>query len=263
MLLIFLSMTFFFFFVCLFNTVQYIINRIEDGAIADPILEPISLKPVDDIADKLTDLKSPDVIGLTSDEAIAQRLAKLKGIEHKDYSNQNLLFGKETRSAEEQVRDLLKQFVSEQSIDAEAKLPDSELGQGNTVDIEDIERRLALLRGVPYDPNALKKRMDEGRPEETEAEETSRIVKQYLEEAKLDDLVLDPEEQELIEGVPQAPKKDTEELPFCEICNEDAVCRCVGCDGNLFCKPCFKEFHDEEDYKDHKVKDYRAPKSVD
>ena len=237
--------------------------RIEEGAIADPILEPVPIKPTDDVADRLKALKAQDEVELTSDQSIEQRLAKLKGVEHKEYSNQNLLFGKETRSAEEQVRDLLKQFVAEKSIDEDANSTDPNMSEdaGNTT--EDIEKRLAVLRGIPYDPNALKKRMDEGRPEETEAEETARIMKQYLEEAKLDDLVLDPDEQELIEGIPQAPTKDTEELPFCEICNEDAIWRCVGCDGNLFCKACFKEFHDEEDYKDHKVKDYKAPKSAD
>jgi abscission/NoCut checkpoint regulator len=95
--------------------------------------------------------------------------------------------------------------------------------------------------------------------DETEQEEVDRTVLQYIEEAKLPDFDLDPDEQELIESIPPAPnKQDTEELPFCEICNEDAVIRCLECE-NIFCHRCFLEFHDEEDYRAHKTKPYTAP----
>ena len=53
-----------------------------------------------------------------------------------------------------------------------------------------------------------------------------------------------------------------QELPWCSICNEDAVVRCVkGCDGDLFCSTCFRECHDEMDLKDHKAVSYKAPKT--
>lgn len=201
-------------------------------------------------------MKKDDVpVDLPDQSDIEKRLAALKGVEHKDYSaaNNKVLFAKDTRSEQEKINDLLKQFVEEKTIDEEAKPEPSAIGT-----IEDIERRLAALRG--QDLEKTKQQIEQ--IEETEEEETSRIMKQYLEEAKLDEIALDPEEQEIIEGIPQAPgqKKDSEELPFCEICNEDASLRCLECE-NLFCGSCFREFHDEEDYKTHKTKPYQAPKS--
>lgn len=80
---------------------------------------------------------------------------------------------------------------------------------------------------------------------------------QYLEEAKLPNSDLTPEEKEYVESI--KPTGDTEELPWCTICNEDATIRCDGCDGDLFCRGCFKEIHDDEEYRAHKTKPYVAP----
>lgn len=73
------------------------------------------------------------------------------------------------------------------------------------------------------------------------------------------------EEKELLETIPKPPKEgtaDLEELPWCTICNEDAKLRCLGCDGELYCNACFKEIHDDEEYKQHRTKPYQKPKSA-
>lgn len=74
------------------------------------------------------------------------------------------------------------------------------------------------------------------------------------------------EEKELMEGIPKPPKNadDLEELPWCTICNENAKIRCMDCDGELYCKACFREIHhDDEDYRAHKTKVYQKPKKED
>lgn len=222
----------------------------------EPVLEPTPTTSYsDDIRSRLDALKKDDVpLDLPDQSDIEKRLASLKGIEHKDYSAANkVLFTKDTRSEQEKIEDLLKQFVEERTIDDIATPEPNATGT-----VEDIQRRLAALRG--QDLETTKQNIEQ--IEETEEEEAERTMKQYLEEAKLDEIVLDPEEQELISTIPQAPgqKKDLDELPFCEICNEDASLRCLECE-NLFCASCFREFHDEEDYKTHKTKPYQAPKS--
>lgn len=222
----------------------------------EPVLEPWpTTSYTDDIRNRLDALKENDIPPDTPESVddIHKRLANLKGVEHKDYSNK-ALFTKDIRSDQEKIDDLLKQFVEEKTIDKELMPEGIQAGS-----IEDIEKRLAALRGQDLDK--MKQQIEQ--IEETEEEETERTMNQYLEEAKLDDIVLDPDEQELISTIPQAPgvsKKDLEELPFCEICNEDACLRCLECE-NLFCRNCFKEFHDEEDYKTHKTKPYQAPKT--
>lgn len=87
---------------------------------------------------------------------------------------------------------------------------------------------------------------------------------QILAEAMLDaKLNYTEEEKELMESIPKPPKDmgDLEELPWCTICNENAKIRCLDCDGELYCKACFREIHhDDEDYRSHKTKEYQKPR---
>lgn len=69
-----------------------------------------------------------------------------------------------------------------------------------------------------------------------------------------------PLDAELGVSTPNANKEATEELPWCNICNEDAVYRCIGCDGELFCAQCYRECHDDdEEYRSHVKQNYTVP----
>lgn len=215
-----------------------------------------SSSSADDIRYRLDALKKdriPEDVQDQNIDDIHKRLANLKGVEHKDYSTQNkVIFAKDTRSEQEKVDDLLKQFVDEKTID------DTNPVENPTVTIEDIERRLAALRG--QDLSKIKAQVLQ--IELTDEEEAENVVKKYLDEVKLDDIVLD-EEQEFLSSIPPPPDgRKLDELPFCELCNEDATLRCLECE-NLFCNSCFKEFHYEEDYRNHPTQPYRASKSDD
>lgn len=239
--------------------------ELKPNEFTEPVLEPSTTSSNnnnnDDIRkrlDELKDQKSKEESDKNLDD-LQQRLANLKGVDYKPQSGHKVLFSPDTRSEQEKIEDLLKQFVEEKDIiDQYDTVPTQE----QPVSIDDIEKRLAALRGI--DLSKIKSQQIEDRSDETEQEEINRTMLQYLEEAKLPDFVADPDEEELIASIPPPPsgnKKDLEELPFCEICNEDAVLRCLECE-NIFCHRCFLEFHDEEDYKNHKTKPYIAPKSA-
>ncbi|KAK0047254.1 abscission/NoCut checkpoint regulator [Biomphalaria pfeifferi] len=53
---------------------------------------------------------------------------------------------------------------------------------------------------------------------------------------------------------------DSDELPYCCLCTEDACIRCRDCDLDLYCKKCFVECHEKMDITDHRTVAYKAPK---
>lgn len=235
--------------------------EVKPNEFTEPVLEPTTSSTNYDIRkrlDQLKDQKPADGSDQNLDDDIQQRLANLKGVDFKPQSATKVLFSPDARSEQEKIEDLLKQFVEEKEINDQHEPAPSQEQPGS---IDDIERRLAALRGI--DLSKIKEGIED-KSDETEQEEINRTMLEYLEEAKLPDFVADPDEAELIASIPPPPggnKKDLEELPFCEICNEDAVIRCLECE-NIFCHRCFLEFHDEEDYKSHKTKPYTAPKSA-
>lgn len=82
-----------------------------------------------------------------------------------------------------------------------------------------------------------------------------------MDEAALPSDSISPDEKEFLESIPKPPKEESEELPWCTICNEDAILRCESCDNELFCKLCFKEVHDDdEEYLNHKTVPYHNKK---
>lgn len=58
------------------------------------------------------------------------------------------------------------------------------------------------------------------------------------------------------------PNDDPEEekLDFCYICSEDAALICLDCDRERFCLQCFKEFHEDPDYRSHRYARFNARK---
>uniref|UniRef100_A0A1B0CQ96 Uncharacterized protein n=1 Tax=Lutzomyia longipalpis TaxID=7200 RepID=A0A1B0CQ96_LUTLO len=201
--------------------------------------------------DKLREDRQPK--NVPTEDEMRRRLANLRGQEYKEYSNAHV-FAVDNRSDQEKMNDLLKQYAEESSI-REAHDP-----------AKDVERRLAALKENPLAPagKPVVPAAAGGSPaDESEDEETAakKITQRYLAEVALEGEILEPEEKEFIKSLPP-PSKDTEELPWCTICNEDATIRCLGCDGDLFCRECFKDIHDDEEYRGHRTKPYARKKTA-
>ncbi|XP_013107080.2 abscission/NoCut checkpoint regulator [Stomoxys calcitrans] len=202
---------------------------------------------------------------LPSDEEMRSRLANLNGIPYKDYSKKDLLLNVDQRTDQEKMKDLLEQFMGEANLDRRVETERNDA-------ISDIEKRLRALRDVPVDgapaiggETRLKGYIspDTNTPSDNEIDDEillKDIMQKYLAEARLSEAA-NTLESELASSVPPPPVGvKTEELPWCNICNEDAVLRCIGCEGELFCAPCYRECHDDdEEYRNHVNEPYSAP----
>ncbi|GAB0100489.1 abscission/NoCut checkpoint regulator [Sergentomyia squamirostris] len=232
-------------------------KRLEQlGVKNEPPVKPLNVEcsaefdKDEDIRKRLEKLREDrQAKNVPTEEDMRKRLAELRGEQHKEYSNAHV-FAVDKRSEQQKLEDLLKQYSEEAAI-REAHDP-----------AKDIEKRLAALKGNPLNPsgsNLHPTTSDKTPDDESEDEETAarKIAQKYLEESALEDNILDPDEKELISSLPP-PSKDTEELPWCTICNEDATIRCTDCDGELFCRECFKDIHDDEEYKAHRTKAYKG-----
>ncbi|CAK1583724.1 unnamed protein product [Parnassius mnemosyne] len=183
-----------------------------------------------EILERLQNLKGP--MPSTSDAEIYSRLAKVKGIPN-IVTKEPVLSPPDLRTEQEQADDLLKQYMEQVKIDSKYK-------DGFEDTINNIETRLHKLRGTSTTSISVEKSSD------SEDEET--IIKKIIEKVKTDASLED-----------EISPDTNDELPFCEICNEDASVRCLGCK-YLFCMRCFNEHKDDDDGCD-KYEIFSPPKS--
>lgn len=111
-------------------------------------------------------------------------------------------------------------------------------------------KKLRVDRGTRKPEAKEDKSSDED--SEDEDKQAARIINRVLDEDRLeleDEGICD-------EGVAAGQ----EELPWCELCNGDAHLRCFDCDGDLYCRRCWKEIHKDADLKHHRTENYKAPK---
>lgn len=110
-----------------------------------PIPDEEQLPDIDDeIKKRLQVVKQPinDLDQPFSDRGIAERLANLKGMPHKEYDHRAMLNAVDTRTEHQMANELVEQFMKEVDLDEAMKNdPDDP--------IKAIERRLAALKGSP------------------------------------------------------------------------------------------------------------------
>ncbi|XP_045532475.1 abscission/NoCut checkpoint regulator [Pieris brassicae] len=183
-----------------------------------------------DIAERLKKLKD---IPSTSQAQLEQRLANIKEVPIESIQSKPVLPTTDLRTEEEQANDLLRQYLAHASMD---KKYEDEF----KTKINDIEGRLNKLKDEPTTSNSI------SRTDMDVMESKDELIRKIIDKAKVevDDEVASP---------------INNELPFCEICNEDAVMRCLGCK-YLFCKLCFMEHKDDDDGCDTYEK-YTAPQN--
>ena len=114
-----------------------------------------------------------------------------------------------------------------------------------------VQEQLERLRVKPSKSKDKEPNSDD-KSESSDSDSEDRVLAQILAEVKLEDR-LSPLAPEFSSLEPAEPK----ELPWCVICNADAMVRCKGCDGDLYCTECFREGHRGEDLREHSTVQFK------
>lgn len=171
-----------------------------------------------------------------------------------------------------EVNHLLKEVSDEMEIDAKKAINDLKKDKELWERVQRLKADRKAL-GKSCEENTETHDCDMSDSDEDDEKATKRIIKQMIEESRLDE---ETEQQGMNVRHTEAPSKfgkskntgvdasdmgeESDELPWCCICNNDAALRCRGCDGDLYCKRCYKEGHDREDFEDHQAIPYKMRK---
>jgi len=193
---------------------------------------------------------------LTPEQEIAARLAKLRGeslplsvhntrdknidIDPSAFLDSDVATDIDNMSMDE-VAKLMETVGKDVQLEANAALTELEKDKAIQEQLERLRVRPSKKKSNPEETS---------RSESPCSESEDRVLAQILAEVRLEDRLspLPPE------FPPMAPP---EELPWCVICNADAVLRCVGCEGDLYCRGCYKEGHKGEDLVEHSTEQFK------
>ncbi|KAL4717926.1 hypothetical protein ACJJTC_001344 [Scirpophaga incertulas] len=164
-----------------------------------------------------------------SDKELQLRLANLKGVPNTQFANKPLNCMMEPKTEEEQANELMKQYMLQAKLEENYKIDFDKK-------IFDIQTRIKKLRSN----STATTTSSQTQLADMESEDEDTEVNKLIEKLKVESLL-----SRNVEGdtdfIPPI-----EELPYCEICNEDARMRCLGC-RYLFCKRCYIEHKDDDD----------------
>ncbi|XP_041969470.1 abscission/NoCut checkpoint regulator [Aricia agestis] len=201
---------------------QQILERLQKLKAKPPI--PTSTVTVGDIESRLQKLKGD--VPVVSDSELQERLANIKGLPVTALQSKPVVLTTDKRTEQEQIDDLLKRYSEQANIDSKY----TEEFDGVITDIEFRLQKLkgASTSGTQQEPTPTAK-------EDSDLEDDEAYAKKIIEKLKSEALAEKEDEDFTVK-----------ELPFCELCNEDAKMRCRGCK-YLFCKVCFMEHRDDDD----------------
>ncbi|KAK3092400.1 hypothetical protein FSP39_002347 [Pinctada imbricata] len=242
---------------------------------------------IDDLLDEIADEVELDSRLPDPTKQIEDRLSRLRGVpdtrssgtennlnrsdstEAKPFTHTNIGQDKSKRNNEDggeisidEMNKLIQQTADELEMDAKKAMTDLEKDK-------DIMRRLQEIKSRRKDdvnkqgtPRPEGEQAQSDSDNENEEEMTKNLVKQLLEESKLDEAAardgidvggLNTDRKKSNTAQKEEEIEDDDELPYCTLCTEDATIRCHGCDLDLYCNRCWNESHKEFMMTDHET----------
>uniref|UniRef100_A0A8C6V6J0 Zinc finger FYVE-type containing 19 n=1 Tax=Naja naja TaxID=35670 RepID=A0A8C6V6J0_NAJNA len=257
---------------------------------------PKSIPSQAEIESRLAALKADSGRAIPTAQEMEDRLAALQGRTLPSAAPRPVHQVSSSKTQVEQSDDLLNQMAEEVTIDESGEVRTQNWNDLNQTDGTAGISDLSLRQLEEEKTKLLAQAAAELREENTREEKILEVAKRLAvlkgkdpETVTLDDYKLpnsDEEEEEAIQRVlkqeelllwifhnaqapvvakhliwpARTPNSDEEELPWCCICNEDATVRCHSCDDDLYCQRCFRESHDEYDWKEHRTSGYHPPR---
>ena len=152
----------------------------------------------------------------------------------------------------EEVNKLMQEVDKKMMLEAEKAMKDLEKDKAIQ---EQLERLKVKSKKPPVPPIDAEGVGNVSEDSDSAEDPTDRILAKILAEARLEDrlspLPLDDSGEVGAGGEP-------EELPWCVICNDDAVVRCLDCGGDLYCGGCFSELHSDKYDRKHRTERFKA-----
>jgi len=210
------------------------------------------------------DEAQPKFESLTPEE----RLARLKGLPSSYYTAPITIFKSGAKTEVEQTDELIAQLMHEAAIDEDLRAVYLARRTSET----EIEERLNKLKGAASAPRQDGDTRNRKLIDEWQEEDEDALMERILADAKLPDVPSSALEQSSNLSPTKSAQKsttdqksnvkdmDTDELPWCVICNENAALRCLDCDSDLYCQACYREFHSDRDEK-HRCQPFKPRSS--
>ena len=153
----------------------------------------------------------------------------------------------------EEVNKLMLEVDKKMMLEAEKAMKDLEKDKAIQAQLERLKVKIKKPPVPPGDVEGAGNVSEDS--DEDDEDPTDRILAKILAEAKLEDrlspLPLDDSGEVRAGGEP-------EELPWCVICNDDAVVRCRDCGGDLYCGGCYSELHTDKYDRKHRTERFKA-----